>query len=113
MIDEKTKEIRNGRRLFLIDKKLKDGLSQAEEAELEELQAEYSRQLVKPSWLGYTVSLGIIALPLIPFIFIALVCFRFWQDAGLPPWLSVILAVVFVIPLLWLCFLGIRQQVRQ
>ena len=113
MTDEKTKqEMRNHRRVFLLDKKLKGGLTQVEETELEELQAEYGRQLVKPSWLGHTAGFGIIALLFIPFIFIALLSFRFWQDSGLPTWLSVIIAVVFVIPLLWLCLLGIRQQVR-
>lgn len=114
MIDEKTqKEIRNHRRVFLIDKKSKDGLSQAEENELEELQAEYGKQHVKPSWLGYAMGYGIILLLLLPFIFIASLCFRFWQDSGLPTWLSVILAVVFVIPLLWLCLLATRQEMRQ
>jgi len=114
MTDEKTKnEVRNDRRGFLIDKKLKEGLSPVEEAELEELQAEYSRQLVRPSWLRKTMGFGILLLLLIPSIFIALLCFGFWQDVGLPTWLSVLIAVVFVIPLLWLCVLGIRQQVRQ
>lgn len=114
MTDEKThKEIRNHRRVFLIDKKSKEGLSQDEEKELEELQAEYSRQLAKRSWLGNAMGLGIILLLLIPFLFIASLCVRFCQDAGLPTWLSVLIAVVFVIPLLWLCLLGTRQEMRQ
>ncbi len=113
MTDEKTqKEIRNHRRVFLIDKKSKDGLSQAEEIELDELQAEYSRQLAKKSWSGNMVGFGIILLLLIPSIFIALLCYRFWQDVGLPTSLSVIIAVVFVIPLLWACLLATRQQMR-
>lgn len=114
MTDEKTqKKIRNQRRVFLIDKKSKGGLSQDEEKELGELQAEYSRQLAKQSWLGNIVGFGIILLLLIPFIFIASLCFRFWQESGLPTWLSVLIAVVFVIPLLWLCLLATRQEMRQ
>jgi uncharacterized membrane protein YhaH (DUF805 family) len=114
MTDEKTqKKIRNQRRVFLIDKKSKEGLSQAEEKELEELQAEYNKQLVKLSWLGNMVGFGVILLLLIPSLFIALLCFRFWQDSGLPTWLSVLLAVVFVIPLFWLCLLATRQEMQQ
>lgn len=114
MTDEKTqKMIRDQRRVFLIDKKSKDGLSQAEEKELEELQAEYGRQLVKPPRLGNAMGFGIILLLLLPFLFIASLCFRYWQDSGLPTWLSVLLTVVFVIPLLWLCLLATRQQMRQ
>lgn len=39
------RELKNRRRVFLIDKKFQVGLSQAEEAELEELQAEHGEYL--------------------------------------------------------------------
>jgi hypothetical protein len=94
MTDQKTQtQIRKLRRRCLIDKKANSGLSQAEEKELEELQVEQDGYEVEPSWLGYTQGIGMIALLLSPFIFIAMLCVRHWQDLGLPTWLSFITAM--------------------